>query len=84
MAPNPFQDTLSLTIRVNRNVGLSISAYDLSGSLTKEIYNNETDSGDLQITWDGKDNQGIRLEKDYYIIAIQCGEYQVNSIVFKE
>jgi len=54
--------------------GGSLKIYDLTGRLVK-IFNHLTNQPFNQITWDGKDNQGIRVPGGSYFIKLQSGKH---------
>ena len=79
--PNPFtpngdgiNDILCVTyniVNLTDIVPVSVSVYDLSGRLRKEIYSGQDSSGRYQRDWDGTDDGGELLPPGTYLLRVE-------------
>jgi 5-hydroxyisourate hydrolase-like protein (transthyretin family) len=73
--PNPFSNTTTFVFEhnhPNEALDVQLEIYGVSGALVKSINDNitPTDSRTSQITWDGRDNNGILLPSGVYIYRL--------------
>ena len=73
--PNPFSNTTTFVFEhnhPNEALDIQLEIYGVSGALVKSINDNitPTDSRTSQITWDGRDNNGILLPSGVYIYRL--------------
>jgi len=74
IVPNPFNTTLSITIKTPDAGNAEI--FDLTGRL---VYHVSIGSGRSDIFWDGHDAGGIKLPSGLYFVRINCGERRLNK-----
>jgi len=78
--PNPFTDSTTLSLSLNRKTMLSIDIFDLVGNKVKSLLNKEMEMGDHSVTWDGTSDFGSRLTGGFYLYRIKT---ENNSITKK-
>ena len=66
--PNPAENTVQLDFNVDANTDVTLSIYDLSGKLVKEIFN-ATASGNMNVRFDVND-----MTSGSYTIVMQAGK----------
>jgi hypothetical protein len=78
--PNPFSRDTKIEFEVEDHQNISISIFDLSGKLIKEIINgNYLGDGKFQVIWDGTDSSGADAKDGVYIYKIVKDKGKVNS-----
>lgn len=87
---NPFSpngdgiaDTTTLRISLNEpiNVLAKVEIFNCTGKLVRTLIHEEIDSGQINIIWDGKNENGERVEIGPYIYQVTVGEKVHNGIL---
>ena len=60
-APNPFRETVSLTMTLAQPGGVDLAIYDLSGRRVRTLARERYGPGVYRLEWDGRDERGIRV-----------------------
>jgi flagellar hook assembly protein FlgD len=68
--PNPFNKNLNVTFQLIEPGFVNISAYDLNGKRLTELVNEVLPQGVNSITWEGKTENGQRLNPGIYFLRI--------------
>jgi hypothetical protein len=81
--PNPFTDQTTFSFEHNfpgQNIAVNLSIYTQNGKLVKQINKTVNTSGtrNVQITYDGTDASGSRIERNVYIYKIQISAAGTN------
>jgi flagellar hook assembly protein FlgD len=63
--------------KVNKPVELSV--FDASGRKVKTLASGEHEPGNYDVTWDGKDNYGIKLASGVYFIRMASRDFTANE-----
>jgi hypothetical protein len=69
--PNPFKIAFDLPSRVD----VSIIIYNTLGQKVKTLVNEARPAGFHSITWNGLNDQGIKVASGLYIYSIRAGEF---------
>ena len=56
ISPNPFNENASFEFYINKKSQVFIGIYSYSGKLVKTIMNNEVDSGNHRVIWNGRND----------------------------
>ncbi|MFH1650006.1 MAG: FlgD immunoglobulin-like domain containing protein [Candidatus Woesearchaeota archaeon] len=82
-APNPFTSHLARTIEIPSGFDAKVEAdmYDISGRNIRQLYLGRTD-GSLQITWDGRLNNGQVAAPGVYFFRIRVEGFDDNNKSF--
>lgn len=75
--PNPFSPDTEIAYKLRDTANVTIGIYNLKGQLIRSLVNSTEASGDHQICWDGKDNNGNHCSSGLYFARMQAGS--VNS-----
>jgi len=70
--PNPFRETLNLEIELPKTTELKLEIYNLKGQLITDIYQGIANSGQLRLSWDGKDNHGNLCSSGIYFCKLSA------------
>ncbi len=75
--PNPAVEYafIQLTLPTENFGELSVSVYDASGRLVKELFNDNVSAGTLTIKWDLTAASGNKISPGIYIAEIKYGNY---------
>jgi len=72
--PNPFIESVTIpfiTSEPDRNV--EVAVYDLLGKKIKSLVNDRFAPGHHEASWDGKDNQNVRVSQGIYLYQLISG-----------
>lgn len=72
--PNPFNDRTNINFKISAPNFVRIMIYNIMGGEIKTLVNEWKPMGSYQISWDGKDANGINLPSGLYILQIQSSE----------
>jgi len=73
--PNPFNPTTQITYALPKNSYVSIVVYDMLGREVKTLLNNEVLAGNHSVTWNGDDNNGMKVVSGVYLYKINAGDF---------
>jgi len=80
--PNPFNSSISISYLLKENALVSLSIYDITGRLVKNLIHDEQSAGSNSIVWDGLGNVGQDLDSGMYFLNISSdGEDQSKKIL---
>jgi len=79
--PNPFQPTTTLWLQAPESEPQMIVIHDVAGRLVRNLDRGSYTAGPRQVTWNGRDDQGLQLAAGTYWITLQAGGSQVTKRV---
>jgi hypothetical protein len=74
--PNPFNPFTKLKYDLPKDSFVSITIYDMRGSVIKNLVNTNQSSGFKSVQWNVTDNLGKSVPAGMYIYTIQAGEFR--------
>jgi len=77
--PNPFNNTTIITYSLLVESTVNISIYNTTGQIVKTILQKKKNPGSYQISWNGKDNNGIKVTSGVYIVHMTAEDYTENK-----
>jgi hypothetical protein len=72
--PNPFSNQIHISYTLLAAQFVQISIFDTKGQLVKKLCNTIQASGKHQISWDGTNQEGTKLNSGMYIYKLQAGK----------
>lgn len=69
-APNPFSNLVSISTYVKRNGLVTVEIIDSNGNLVKNLMNNYTQEGTLNLNWDGMNQNFQKVSSGVYFLII--------------
>jgi immune inhibitor A len=75
VSPNPFREQTHITFSLGEPAVASLSVYDVSGRLVREVADRAYPAGAHSVVWDGKDTAGKRVGTGIYFYRFRCGEF---------
>ncbi len=73
--PNPFNPSTIISYAIPEASLVSIKIYDMLGQEVNTLMNAEQTAGVHNLTWDGKNNYGIKVSTGTYIYRITAGTF---------
>jgi len=74
-SPNPFQRRTTIRYQIPDKGKVSITIYDASGRMVKELLNEDKEAGSYAIFWDGKDDKGNSLPPGIYFYRLKSNRF---------
>jgi hypothetical protein len=72
--PNPFNDQTVIKYSLTKKARVSLVIYNILGQKVRTLIRNETQSGDVSVSWDGKDDDGEDLSSGIYFYRLRAGQ----------
>jgi len=79
--PNPFSLTTSISYKLTASATIKISVYDMGGKLVKILLNEEQDSGEYILNWNGSSASGSSLNAGVYYCVMEA---QADGQLFRQ
>jgi hypothetical protein len=73
--PNPFNNQTMIKYSLFKRTEVSLVIYNVLGQKVRTLVNNERQSGDVSVTWDGKDESGKDLSSGIYFYQLRAGQF---------
>jgi hypothetical protein len=73
--PNPFTQKVNINYHVQEKGLVNITIYDVSGRMLKELINTDQPAGDYNITWNGTNDNGVKINDRVLIYRIETPSY---------
>jgi TolB protein len=81
-SPNPFTETLALTLSVPREGRTSVRIYSSSGRLVRTLVDRDLSSGRHSVSWDGRTSRGASCASGVYFCRVDAqGQTACRKIV---
>jgi hypothetical protein len=72
--PSPFHNTIQIQFQVRQDGPITLSVYDISGRLVRNLLSGNLKSGNYVVRWDGYDDKKIKVAKGIYFYRLEtCG-----------
>ena len=72
--PNPFNPTTQITFSLEEPGHVMLQIYNARGQLIRTLLNEQRSKGTHQVTWDGRNEQGVVVPSGLYFYKITSGE----------
>jgi len=77
--PNPFNPNTEIRFTIP-NAGLvSIKIYDMQGKLVRNLVSERKAAGSYTVSWDSRDENGIKITSGVYFYRIDAGEFTMSK-----
>jgi hypothetical protein len=73
--PNPFRVQTAIRYSLSTEDKVTISVYNITGSLVKNIINRKTRAGIYSINWNGKNERDEQVSAGLYFFKMQTSNY---------
>ena len=71
--PNPFNPSTTIRYLLPEAGNVAINIYDIEGKIISTLLNNKQSPGTYEVTWNGKNKQGMPVVSGVYFYKIQAG-----------
>ena len=80
--PNPFREQLNVEIELPKTTELKLEIYNLKGQLFAKFYQGVANSGQLRLSWDGKNSQGNLCSSGIYFCKLSAnGKSEIRKLL---
>jgi hypothetical protein len=73
--PNPFIEKITVSIEASSEIFCTLKIYSIGGKLIKNIGTQKLSENVSQISWDGRDQSGIKVNSGMYFLEISDGTH---------
>jgi outer membrane protein assembly factor BamB len=77
--PNPFSESVHIKYALEQDCFVAIKIYSSSGQLVRILTSQKQTTGEHQVTWDGNNDKGVRLNAGLYLCSIAKGDSILNE-----
>lgn len=77
--PNPFNNQTVIKYSLPEPTKVSLVIYNVLGQRVKTLVKETRQSGLFNLTWDGKDEDGVDLSSGIYFYRLQAGEWSLTK-----
>ena len=71
--PNPTSGALSFTVALPRAARVSVRVFRANGERVRTVYDGDLPAGRRDLTWDGRDQRGMRAASGAYYLRLASG-----------
>jgi hypothetical protein len=75
--PNPFNSHTVLKMTIPQSARTTVNIYDVCGNRVCRLLDQEVNSGEWQLVWNGTNDQGRPVASGLYVCRILCGPNQL-------
>lgn len=75
--PNPFNGSTVFRCRVPERSTVIVEVFNGRGQRIRQLMNRDMPAGELQLFWDGTDDQGRRVSSGLYFFSMRAGSEQL-------
>ena len=73
--PNPFNPTTTIRFALPTDASTKLVVYDMLGREVSTLVNNNMNAGYHQVSWNGRNNNGLAVASGMYIYRIEAGSF---------
>lgn len=73
--PNPFNPTTQIKFGIPSNANVKVVIYNMLGQQIKTLVNSNLAAGTYNLTWDGTNDAGMKVNSGAYIYRITAGNF---------
>jgi hypothetical protein len=73
--PNPFNPSTTIRYSIPKASDVTLSIYDINGRLINTLVNQQQNSGTHEVTWNGKNSEGVSVVSGVYLYKVKAGAF---------
>ncbi len=74
--PNPFNPTTTIRFELPRSSAVRLDIYNVLGEKIRTLVDDKRDAGVHELTWDGKNKDGITMPSGVYLYLLSADEHR--------
>ena len=74
--PNPFNPTTTIQYSIPVSNNVKIEVYNIMGQKVRTLVNQYKTAGTYRVTWDAKDERGVKVSTGMYFYRMQASHFQ--------
>jgi len=74
--PNPFNPSTTISFNILEYSSVELEIFNIKGQLIQNLINQEMESGEKSIVWNGIDQSGIECPTGFYLAKLKINEHQ--------
>lgn len=74
--PNPFQKEVYIEFNLEKSMDVSLAVIGSDGKIVKTITSATFGQGNVKLSWDGRNDEGIRMNNGVYYYRLKIGDYE--------
>ena len=74
--PNPFNPTTTIRYSIPVSNNVKIEVYNIMGQKVRTLVNQYKTAGTYSVTWDAKDEAGVKVATGMYFYRMQASHFQ--------
>ncbi|MBN2416787.1 T9SS type A sorting domain-containing protein [bacterium] len=76
--PNPFNPETTIKYRLPESGSIKIVVYNSVGQEIRTLVDGVKEAGHYAVTWDGMNDQGVKVASGVYVVRLKAGSYSKN------
>ena len=81
--PNPFREMTTIPFAIPREGMTTLSVWDVTGRLVKNLVQRDLAAGYYNPTWDGRDQAGRLVAAGIYFVRLESGSFNATRKVIR-
>jgi hypothetical protein len=81
--PSVFGRSAAIGYALPKAADVSLSVYDATGKLVRQLRHGTTAAGEYRLTWDGRDGQGRSVPAGAYFCRLEAGDLRAAAVLLK-
>ncbi|HLP17400.1 MAG TPA: FlgD immunoglobulin-like domain containing protein [Bacteroidota bacterium] len=77
--PNPFNPSTEIHFALPKESHVTLTIYNISGSVVRTLVNTEMGAGYYGMTWNGTNDQGHQVASGMYFFRVQAGSFTASK-----
>jgi photosystem II stability/assembly factor-like uncharacterized protein len=73
--PNPFNPITTINYQIPKSSNVELSIYNINGQKVRALVNSWMESGKHNVSWDGKNDKGVKVTSGVYFYYFDAGEF---------
>jgi len=81
--PSIFGRSVAIGFALPRQADVSLSVYNVTGALVRQLRHGSTAAGEYRVGWDGRNDQGRTVPAGTYFCRLDAGDYRATAVLLK-
>jgi len=81
--PSVFGRSVSVAFALPREARVSLSVYDATGALVRQLRHGNAAAGEYRVNWDGRNDRGRAVPAGAYFCRLDAGDHRATAVLLK-